>query len=252
MLAEAFCASDDKVRRAQAVLDEAQADRTRMLAAFAVTVGSDGGVADLMGLNEREVRLARRTVGKDDARSVAKRLFKPGAQAAPDPLPETQPETEPEPRTEAQFVQPVQSVPEQEYVPAPEPEYAPASPAAEIHLPHPRSETPLPGPSAGTYTSYHVPAASAESVTWSPAMDSVLLWSWQSGLDLQTVALELGLDTRELLLRAQTLAAEGRLGSKPMSASDHGQAGRHRRREEGLHVPVPDSPEGLYSFTPYG
>jgi hypothetical protein len=64
VLAEAFCVSDERVRQAQAVLDEAQAERSRTLAAFAVTVGNDGTIADLMGLNEREVRLARRT-GQD-------------------------------------------------------------------------------------------------------------------------------------------------------------------------------------------
>jgi hypothetical protein len=42
-------------------------------------------------------------------------------------------------------------------------------------------------------------------------MDSVLLWSWKSGLDLQTVAAELGLDVRTLLLRVQVLADDGLL-----------------------------------------
>ncbi|MDV9202989.1 hypothetical protein R6M67_48445, partial [Streptomyces sp. Wh19] len=63
------------MRRAQALLDETQAERSRTLAAFAVTVGDDGSIADLMGLNEREVRLARRTVGRSDARSLAEELL---------------------------------------------------------------------------------------------------------------------------------------------------------------------------------
>ncbi|MER6308859.1 hypothetical protein ABT180_23050, partial [Streptomyces sp. NPDC001657] len=75
VLAQAFCSSDDEVRRTQGLLDEAEARRSRTLAAFAVTVGSDAVVADLLGLDEREVRLARRTVGKDDARAVAKSLL---------------------------------------------------------------------------------------------------------------------------------------------------------------------------------
>ena len=75
VLAEAFCVSDDQVAAAQTTLDEAQADRTRLLAAFAVTVGSDTAVGRLLGLAEREVRMARRTVGKEDARRVAQHLL---------------------------------------------------------------------------------------------------------------------------------------------------------------------------------
>lgn len=75
VMARAFCSSDDEVRRVQSALDEAQAGRARTLAAFAVTVGSDGAVAGLLGLNEREVRVARRTVGKDDAHRVAEALW---------------------------------------------------------------------------------------------------------------------------------------------------------------------------------
>ncbi|EST35810.1 hypothetical protein N566_17235 [Streptomycetaceae bacterium MP113-05] len=219
LLAEAFCVSDDTVRQAQKVLDEAQADRTRMLAAFAVTVGSDSGVADLMGLGEREVRLARRTVGKEDARSLAKRLLAHEAQAPAEPGPE----------------------------PVADPQEMPTAPQVEVQLPHPRTEEVFPDPVAGPASVQGTPP---ESVVWSPAMDSVLLWSWQSGLDLQTVAVELGLSSRELLLRAQTLAAEGRLTTKSTMCDDPGQLGRHRR--DGLQVPVPDSPEGLYSTFPYG
>ncbi|MDC7340431.1 hypothetical protein PQR15_33235 [Streptomyces lydicus] len=83
VLAQAFCSSDDEVRRTQGLLDEAEARRSRTLAAFAVTVGSDAVVADLLGLDEREVRLARRTVGKDDARAVAKSLLAQPAREQP-------------------------------------------------------------------------------------------------------------------------------------------------------------------------
>ncbi|NYE44494.1 hypothetical protein [Streptomyces fulvorobeus] len=76
-------------------------------------------------------------------------------------------------------------------------------------------------------------------------MDSVLQWSWQSGLDLQAVAEELGLQSRDLLLRAQMLAAEGRLMPKT-PAYDASQSGRHRRHESMHYNPVPDSPETLY------
>ena len=93
ILAEAFLASDERMRRAQEVLDGALAERSRTLAAFAVTVGDDGAIADLLGLNEREVRLARRTVGRTDARSVAEALLNHTPNAAgeaeePAPAPE--------------------------------------------------------------------------------------------------------------------------------------------------------------------
>ncbi|MGW2176771.1 hypothetical protein ACWCXX_01520 [Streptomyces sp. NPDC001732] len=69
------------MRRAQALLDETQAERSRTLAAFAVTVGDDGSIADLMGLKEREVRLARRAVGRSNARSLAEELLNQATQA---------------------------------------------------------------------------------------------------------------------------------------------------------------------------
>ncbi|MFI5756741.1 hypothetical protein [Streptomyces sp. NPDC051569] len=198
VLAEAFCASDERVRQAQSVLDEAQAERSRTLAAFAVTVGNDGAVADLMGLNEREVRVARRTVGRDDARTVAEELLARGPQVPLEPL-------------------------------------ADRPSLTEVHLPHPRGETVPPPPDAPPYEStapsvLHAPPPQ-DTVVWSSSMDSVLLWSWKSGLDLQTVAAELGLDLRALLLRVQTLAGDGLLtpGAPP---ADNNQAGRHRRHHE--------------------
>lgn len=235
MLAEAFCASDDRVRQAQAVLDEAQAGRSRTLAAFAVTVGDDGTVANLLGLNEREVRVARRTVGRDDARAVAEELL-----CAP-------------------------QVPLEPFV---------DTTVMEVHLPHPRSETVPPPPDTPPHdltVSTSLPPQTAsmaapmtttpitpvapgppmapvveDTVAWSSSMDSVLLWSWKSGLDLQTVAAELGLELRALLLRVQALADDGRLIPNGPSAdsgrishispSNHpgplGHPGRHRRHPE--------------------
>ncbi|MFJ5224017.1 hypothetical protein [Streptomyces sp. NPDC088400] len=237
VLAEAFCASDDRVRQAQAVLDEAQAGRSRTLAAFAVTVGDDGTVANLLGLNEREVRVARRTVGRDDARTVAEELLR-APQVPLDSFADTT--------------------------------------VMEVHLPHPRSETVPPPPDTPPHdltASAVLPPQSAsmtpmtpmtpaapmapmapaavspmapageETVAWSSSMDSVLLWSWKSGLDLQTVAAELGLELRALLLRVQALADDGRLTSNTPSAdtgrishispSNHpGHPGRHRRHPE--------------------
>ncbi|MFI9743044.1 hypothetical protein [Streptomyces sp. NPDC052494] len=71
VLAEEFCLHDERVRLAEEALREAQMHRSRSLAAFAVTVGRDRSVADLLGLQEREVRSARREVGKTSARIVA-------------------------------------------------------------------------------------------------------------------------------------------------------------------------------------
>jgi hypothetical protein len=236
VLAEAFCASDERVRQAQAVLDEAQAERSRTLAAFAVTVGSDGTIADLMGLNEREVRLARRTVGKSDARTVAEGLLErypgvhpgPGAhankQAAPPPYPH-----------QAQHQAQHQGA---QAGPPPEENLADQAPLMEVHLPHPRGETVYSLPDAPAHP-VHDPAppvlgaqeAEHNTVVWSSSMDSVLLWSWQSGLDLQTVAAELGLDIRALLMRVQALADNGMLTPSAQTAEAN-RSGRHRRHHE--------------------
>ncbi|MFE7351828.1 hypothetical protein ACFU8Q_01195 [Streptomyces sp. NPDC057543] len=194
------------MRLAQALLDEAQAERSRTLAAFAVTVGDDGSIADLMGLNEREVRLARRTVGRSDARCLAKELLKRPDQA-------------------------VREV-------ADEPPSAP-----EIPVPHPREEAPVAPPVAPLAASPDTPPVPVppppplpptevdSPALWSPSMDSVLLWSWESGLDVQTVAAELGLDVRALLMRIQELANDGRLTlSTPVAEVP--RSGRHRRQHE--------------------
>ncbi|MEV6419952.1 hypothetical protein [Streptomyces sp. NPDC051662] len=234
VLAEAFCASDERVRQAQSVLDEAQAERSRTLAAFSVTVGNDGAVADLMGLNEREVRVARRTVGREDARSVAEELLIRGTQPPPPPLiPQGPPQTPPPPP-------PPQTQPQAQGQGQP-PMSDPATDTflmSEVQLPQPRGEMPPPQPdttpqdaqTAAAPTDFHTPSME-ESVIWSASMDSVLLWSWKSGLDLQTVAAELGLDLRALLLRVQTLANDGLLTPRT-PPSDSGQSGRHRRHED--------------------
>ncbi|MFJ9677112.1 hypothetical protein ACIRP2_03525 [Streptomyces sp. NPDC101194] len=185
------------MRQAQALLDEAQAERSRTLAAFAVTVGDDGSIADLMGLNEREVRLARRTVGRTDARSLAEELLRRPPQTAPEPT-----------------------------------EEPPAVP--EIPLPHPREEMVVPPPDMAPPAPAPAAAAPVEvenTVFWSPSMDSVLLWSWESGLDLQTVAAELGLEVRALLMRVQELANDGLL-TLATPVAEVSRSGRHRRHHE--------------------
>ncbi|MCZ1011422.1 hypothetical protein O1L68_37275 [Streptomyces lydicus] len=194
VLAEAFCLGDERVREAQARLDEAQADRSRVLAAFAVTVGSTGAVAGLFGLNEREVRIARRTVGKDDARAVAEELLAAATPAAPLREPEEVP-------------------------PAPDPaaEYSHQNPIAGTR------PTGLPREGAGG------PGAAEQ--TWSPAMDAVLIGSWQTGVDLRELAAEFGLDLTRLVTRAQQLSAQGRFYPGPVES----HAGRHRRGTGEVH-----------------
>ncbi|WP_148589616.1 hypothetical protein, partial [Streptomyces sp. WAC01526] len=193
VLAQAFCSSDDEVRRTQGLLDEAEARRSRTLAAFAVTVGSDAVVAELLGLDEREVRLARRTVGKEDARAVAQSLL---AQPACE-----QPSAPQQPAQQA---------------PAPQPAQTAAAPAAAVHPPGP-SAPPQAVPVA-------VPQPPSEPA-WAPALDAVLMSSWHNGVDLTALATELGLDVRLLVARAQQLSAESRPVQPP--ASD--RTGRHRR-----------------------
>ncbi|MDT0457889.1 hypothetical protein RM550_19470 [Streptomyces sp. DSM 41527] len=196
VLAQAFCSSDDEVRRTQGLLDEAEARRSRTLAAFAVTVGSDAVVAELLGLDEREVRLARRTVGKEDARAVAKSLLaqttreQPPAQqtATPPATPLATPST-------AQSTTP--------------PAAQPAGPA---------TVPPAAAPNVSQAPQPHEPA-------WAPALDAVLMSSWHSGVDLTALATELGLDVRLLVARAQQLAAE----SRPVQSPPPDRMGRHRR-----------------------
>ncbi|MEV6164222.1 hypothetical protein AB0L71_20235 [Streptomyces sp. NPDC052052] len=215
-MAEAFCASDERLRRAQASLDEAQAIRSRTLAAFAVTIGDDGTIADLLGLNEREVRLARRTVGRGCARTLAQELLNP-----------------PPPTVQEAAVEPPADPPA---CPPPDP---PATPPAglavapEIILPHPREEmaaAPPPVPPAPPPPPVP-PSEVGDPVVWSPSMDSVLLWSWESGLDVQTVATELGLEVRALLMRVQELANDGLL-TLAAPVAEVPRSGRHRRPYE--------------------
>ncbi|BDM69053.1 hypothetical protein HEK616_25400 [Streptomyces nigrescens] len=209
VLAQAFCSSDDEVRRTQGLLDEAEARRSRTLAAFAVTVGSDAVVADLLGLDEREVRLARRTVGKDDARAVAKSL-----------LAEQPPAHEQSPAREQTTVR------------EPAPAQPPAAPAAARPAPaQPAADRPTADRPAPAGTTPGTPAApsGASPVThdpvWAPALDAVLMTSWHTGVDLTALATELGLDVRLLVARAQQLSTE----TRPAPATPPDRTGRHRR-----------------------
>ncbi|MFI0785810.1 hypothetical protein ACH4Q6_09460 [Streptomyces lydicus] len=209
VLAQAFCSSDDEVRRTQGLLDEAEARRSRTLAAFAVTVGSDAVVADLLGLDEREVRLARRTVGKDDARAVAKSLL---AQPAREQPPAVDQPTAPQP-----VVPPAGPAAAHPAGPAP----APAAPAPQPPAhPSPAPQAPAPAPAPQTL------APPLADPAWAPALDAVLMSSWHAGVDLTALASELGLDVRLLVARAQQLSSDSRPAA-PSAPPD--RTGRHRR-----------------------
>ncbi|MEU5209832.1 hypothetical protein [Streptomyces sp. NPDC020742] len=148
-------------------------------------------------MNEREVRIARRTVGKEDARAVAEELLAAAASVAPPREPE-------------------------EAAPAPAPD-----PTAEY--PH-QNPTAQPRP-AGAAREGATAATGATDQNWSPAMDAVLIGSWQTGVDLRELASEFGLDLTRLVTRAQQLSAQGRFYPGP--AETH--AGRHRRGPNDLH-----------------
>ncbi|MGY5129409.1 hypothetical protein [Streptomyces nigrescens] len=211
VLAQAFCSSDDEVRRTQGLLDEAEARRSRTLAAFAVTVGSDAVVAELLGLDEREVRLARRTVGKEDARAVAKSLLaQPACEQPPAPQ------------------QPAQQAP------APQPAQTAAAPGAAVH------------PSAPPPQAVPVATPQPSEPAWAPALDAVLMSSWHSGVDLTALATELGLDVRLLVARAQQLSAE----SRPVQPPSSDRTGRHRRMVSPPPSPQPEAPHPTWRERP--
>ncbi|RLL67504.1 hypothetical protein [Streptomyces sp. Z26] len=194
------------MRDVQGTLDDAQATRSRTLAALAVTVRNDGAVADLLGLTEREVRVARRTVGKEDARAVADELL-----AAPlPPLPTA---------------------------PAAEEPYADEGGAeGTAYVPPPPQQAPPPPPPPSAPPQVTVVGATGGGAggpggepVWSAAMDAVLVGGWQTGVDLQVLATEFGLDLPRLVSRAQQLSVQGRLGPHRAGYGQEETGGRHRR-----------------------
>jgi hypothetical protein len=209
VLARAYFRNDEDVRDAQSALDEQHANRMRTLAAFAVTLGSDGTVADVLGLNEREVRVARRTVGKDDARAIAKALLDHHTldhhaadhhtsdhhaadhhELPPEGADRRRPYPEPEERPVAH----------EATVPPPRPPHVPVTPVAPEE------------PGHGTVSS--------------SAVDAVLVGAWSTGADLSALAGELGLDLPRLVARTRYLEAQGRLTHAPQPLD---RSGRHRR-----------------------
>ncbi|MEU1350502.1 hypothetical protein [Streptomyces sp. NPDC005795] len=180
-----------------------------MLAAFAVSVGSDGAVAELLGLAEREVRLARRTVGKDVARSLAAALLTPSPGEGPGPESGIRPGEGDSRSTSAS---------ETVTVTGERPLHAPSP------VPAPRSEGASLQPSAPT-----------RGQEWSPAQDALLVEGWNGGIDAATLSTRLGVGLPQLVSRAQRLFADGRLSPARRDG------GRHRRADGG-HVSDPPTP----------
>ncbi|GAB2606087.1 hypothetical protein GCM10027168_43790 [Streptomyces capparidis] len=223
MLAEAFCLADERVEAARAALEEAQTERTRVLAALSVTVGSDGAVAQLLGLAERSVRLSRRRIGRAAARQIAEAIL-----AGPDY--DESAEGEP-PQDGTWTAQRDGSSPQ----PAPPPQQPPPAPE------------PCPVP--------NVPPAPAEPA-WPPAMDQLLLQGWASGVDQQALAGQLGIDLATLVGRVQQLTTRGdrarRFSHIPAARqpADATPPGRHRRTTDhrspftgAFGPPAPDHPD---------
>ncbi|WP_070014794.1 hypothetical protein [Streptomyces nanshensis] len=298
VLARAFCQSDEEVRSAQTTLDDAQASRARSLAAFAVVVGHDKAVAEMLGLPEREVRIARRTVGREDARALADDLLVPpqfpqqgasgtaapgaagheetvrahdAAHAAAQPSApaadhtqthdQTQQIPQYQPQGQAQ-AQPHQ----QQYQAHQHPAQHQAPHQTQQHVPHQQQpqaaqlpqdqQQPFaaaPPPQHSPYQTQHHSAHAyyqpqehfpaydhtqlPDHMGWSPVQDAVLVDGWQSGVDLEILALELGTDLRRLTARAQYLSAQGRLF---VTGEETGrQGGKHRRESVTHHSGIP-------------
>lgn len=224
VLAEAFCGTDERVRATKAVLDTAQQERARTLAAFAVTVGDDDAVAQMLGLTEREVRVARRGVGKEAARACAEALLSAAQR---------------------------EDAPTAAHDAAADPSAAPAAPAAPARQAGPRSRpragrpsggqpAAAPGPTTGAPAPGRGPAApGSRPPHWSPALDAVLAAAWQTQHGFTVPAAELGMDIGVLTARARQLSADGR--QRAAAAADQ-EAGRHRRGTEGGPYPPRDAP----------
>ncbi len=261
VLAKAFCQSDEEVRAAQTTLDDAQTSRIRSLAAFSVIVGNDKAVAEMLGLPEREVRIARRTVGREDARSLADDLL-------------MTPLLQPHPAPHEENVRAKDPANPHQHAHAQAPDHMPAHDLSQMHG-HPQAHVP-PQHHQAQHQVQHQPQHQVQHQTqqhqqvpyaqdpyhqdqyqqphehmqmydhshmpdhmgWSPVQDAVLVDGWQSGVDMEILALELGTDLRRLTARAQYLSAQGRLFMHPEENAGR-QGGKHRRESVPHHPGVP-------------
>ncbi|PWI45045.1 hypothetical protein [Streptomyces sp. ICBB 8177] len=209
VLAEAFCRSDEHVKDAQSLLDKARADRLRLLAGFSVSVGSDGAVAAMLGLAEREVRVARRTVGKSEARQAADELLNTAPTAS---------------QTGAANDSPCSPVPQPSELMPPASDSLSSVPTDAQQQP-PATTTPSQAVAAEPVTIEEA-GQPGQTIGWSPALDTVLVNSWHAEVDLETLSAQFGMDLTHIVKRVQQLFAQGLLAPP---TGDSLKTGRHRR-----------------------
>ncbi|MEU6822677.1 hypothetical protein ABZ921_18785 [Streptomyces atriruber] len=221
---------------AQLTLEELRKSRNRVLAALAVTIGSDTGAAHVLGLPERDVRTARKSVNREEALDLATNALDLAAEAAAIPAyahraaPAEPCETQEaqEPRTVPEQVAPAPAEPVAAPVPAPAAVPAretvamsvPASAPASVPGPAP-GPAPGPGPVAASVTATvaapaaasaapHVqvaaPTAVPHTVAWTAPMDQLLVQGWHEGVNPSVLATQLGCDLTALALRVQELS----------------------------------------------
>ncbi|MET8687305.1 hypothetical protein ABZV77_24120 [Streptomyces sp. NPDC004732] len=221
---------------AQLTLEELRKSRNRVLAALAVTIGSDTGAAHVLGLPERDVRTARKSVNREEALDLATNVLDLAAEAAsvqayaPRSAPvepcepqETQaqaptPAQEPRAVPERASPDPAESltatIPTPVVAPAAAPVRetvavsAPASAAAPKPAPGPVA-APAPAPaaaSAAPHVQVAAPAAVPHTVAWTVPMDQLLVQGWHEGVNPSVLATQLGCDLTALALRVQELS----------------------------------------------
>ena len=254
VLAKAFCHSDEEVRAAQTTLDDAQASRARSLAAFAVVVGNDKAVAEMLGLPEREVRIARRTVGREDARTLADDLLMP-------PLLQPHPASHDDTGRTKEHPHPLgHGLPHpqtHEHVPLHDQQQMHAQAQPQHHTQsqqhqsqqhqgqqHTQLHEQQVQPSSHEHLQMYEHSQLPDHMGWSPVQDAVLVDGWQSGVDMEILAVELGTDLRRLTARAQYLSAQGRLFVHMGEEGAGRQGGKHRREGGPHHSGIPGQQAG--------
>lgn len=231
VLAEVFCQADESVGEAQLRLEEAQAQRVRMLAALAITVGSDSATARLIGLSDRQVRVARRTVGNHDARTVAEQLLTEHQSGTPTQDRDTEGEAGAAQTGGRGAVGHAPGIPPQTppHAAWPPPPAGPASHPG--HPGHPGHASPL--PQAGP------PSRAPHQHPWHTAEDT-LLQAWLAGESVRSLAAQLNRSTDEVLARAQALSVAEAYAMEDPDLSD----GLCDEPDHGHHQPVTDFASG--------
>ncbi|MFF1378416.1 hypothetical protein [Streptomyces sp. NPDC058308] len=262
VLADMYCEANERVVDAQLTLEELRKNRNRVLAALAVTLGSDTGAAHVLGLPERDVRTARKSVNREEALDLATNaleLLAAETAAVPTASYADRPPAAAEP-FEAQDAkaapEPVSHPPEpaatpppaRETVAMPAPTPAPATAQAPVAAPQPPVATAAQPAPAAAPAAPHVqvaaPTSVPEAVSWTAPMDHLLVQGWHEGVNPSVLATQLGCDLPALALRVQELSYAESAPAQAASAQAHvrtggdtwepaqapsRQPGRHRR-----------------------